>query len=132
MPKSPTRSPRKRARTDSLAQEPANEILDLKSKLDPHAHRIVFEQWPQKIIELSKIHSKLQNTNYVDLPAPVAESTNNVYALNDQVHNVLQDVKQEVYVLVEDLSLLISWVRFNRPKLEAGANFGVNVQHDVL
>ena len=131
MSKNDKRSPRKRARTDSLAQEPANEITHLKSKLEPEAFRIVFQLWPEKIIELSKLHETLQTTPYQPAP-PVEDVDTKYFTLHPQVHQVLQDVKQQVVCLVDDLSTLISWVRFNRPKLEAGANFGVNVQHDVL
>jgi|TARA_B110000091_G_C13583082_1_gene377315 hypothetical protein len=125
-----SRSSRKRARTDSLAQEPSNEIVQLKETLGPQAQLIVFQQWPQKIIELTALIEELQTTAYQTSP-PVLDTTDQ-YAIHPQVKQVLDSVKKQVIALVEDLSVLITWVRFNRPKLEAGANFGVSVQHDVL
>ena len=126
-----SRTPRKRARTDSLAQEPADEIVNLKKHLDPQATLIVFERWPEKIIRLSDLHEKLQTTPFQTSP-PTKDDATSTYAIHPQVSTVLTSVKSEVVDLVEDLSVLISWVRFNRPKLEAGANFGVSVQRDVL
>ena len=125
-----SRSSRKRARTDSLAQEPSNEIVQLKEALGPQAQLIVFQQWPQKIIELTALIEELQTSAYSTCP-PVLDAIDH-YAIHPQVKQVLDSVKKQVIALVEDLSVLITWVRFNRPKLEAGANFGVSVQHDVL
>ena len=128
---SPTRKPsRKRARTDSLAAEPADEVVDFKKMLDPQAFSTVFEKWPEKILALSALHHQLTTEPYV--PSNPLLNASKQYMIHPQVKQVLDNVKSEVVVIVEDLSLLISWVRFNRPKLESGANFGVNVQHDVL
>ena len=123
-------SMRKRARTDSLAAEPANEVVDLKSSLEPQAVHIVYSKWPEKIIELSSLIELIQTEQFISYP-PILNNDEQ-YAIHPQVKSVLDSVKEQVVTLVEDLSVLISWVRFNRPKLEAGANFGVSVQHDVL
>ena len=102
---SPTRKPsRKRARTDSLAAEPADEVVDFKKMLDPQAFSTVFEKWPEKILALSALHHQLTTEPYV--PSNPLLNASKQYMIHPQVNQVLDNVKSEVVVIVEDLSLL--------------------------
>jgi len=73
----------------------------------------------------NKVYVKTAGTQVLALPTGPVLSNENILQLIDQV-------KPQLRQLVEDTNLLKMWVTFLIPKIEDGNNFGVSIQEDTL
>lgn len=131
-----TSRPSKRARALSESA-PAQEISSLFNDLNAKVHTIIWSKWANKIISLSTFIKEKQNETFKKAELDVGMSTKaemeaKQFSIHPDIKKIISKVKDEVIDLVGDLSLMITWVRLMRPKLEDGGNFGVAVQQDIL
>ena len=128
MASSSRRAKRARALSESA---PAEEIASLQNALEHKAHTILWTHWPDKIVSLTTKIQALQAQPF-RRTNNLAENAGKTFPIHPEIQSIISRVKLEVVDLVNDLSLMITWVRLMRPRLEDGGNFGVEVQGDIL
>uniref|UniRef100_A0A1A9VTR7 Proteasome activator PA28 C-terminal domain-containing protein n=1 Tax=Glossina austeni TaxID=7395 RepID=A0A1A9VTR7_GLOAU len=53
-------------------------------------------------------------------------------ACNASLSEIINTIKPMLYKLIEESDILKMWISFMIPKIEAGNNFGVSIQEDIL
>eukprot|EP00949_MAST-11_sp_MAST-11-sp1_P002954 g2954.t1 len=125
----------KRARADSISSQPDSQIAMFREDMRAKAERFLHVVFPEKILLLHNMSKELQTcSTSVQKFTAISPSAadRKPQPMNDTMVDIYSKVKAEVREMISMIGIIITWVKLQRPRIEDGNNFGVEVQMEVL